>query len=64
MTANVKFFDWKAGDFSTHTRMGISPNQELTNELQRPIIRKFKKRKQILLLKVKFGVLISETCNS
>ena len=36
----------------------IEFNYELTNELRKPIIRKFKKEKCILLLKIIFGVLI------
>ena len=34
------------------------PNYQLANELHKPIIRKFKKEKFILLLETIFGVLI------
>ena len=42
-----KFFDEKVGDISTHTRdeIGISENQEMTNELHKPIYRKLQRSK-------------------
>ena len=45
-----KFFDKKAGDIIIHTGAGtaISLNQQLANELHKPIIRKFKKSKVYL----------------
>ena len=36
------YFDKKAGDTSTHAGTEISENQQLANELRRPITRKFK----------------------
>ena len=44
------FFDKKAGDIIIHTGAGtaISLNQQLANELHKPIIRKFKKSKVYL----------------
>ena len=47
-----KFFDKESKG------TGIIENQQLANELQKPIIRKFKKEKSILLLKTIFGELI------
>ena len=44
-----KFFDRKFIDTSTHTRTRIvSENQQLANELNRPITRKFKKHEVYL----------------
>ena len=42
-----KYFDKKAGDTSTRIGARISENQELTNELQRPVPRKFLKTQNI-----------------
>ena len=39
------FFDKQAGDTSTHTCRGISQNQQLANELYRPITKKLKEHK-------------------
>ena len=47
-----KFFDKKSKG------PGIKQNQQLANERHKPIIRKFKKEKCILLLKTIFGELI------
>ena len=52
-----KFFDKK----STSSGVKSTPNQQLPDELQKPIIRKFKtrlffKNKSVLLLKTIFGV--------
>ena len=49
-----KFFDKK----SKGSCIKSMPNQPLANELHKPIIRKFKIEKCILLLKTIFGVLI------
>ena len=51
-----KFFDKKPK--RAGIKNGIKENQQLANELHKSIIRKFKKRKCILLLKTIFGVLI------
>ena len=48
-----KFFDKK----SKGTGIKSMPNQQLDNELHKPIIRKLEKEKCILLLKTIFGVL-------
>ena len=41
-----KFFDKKAaGCGLSHTIKSMSPNEQLAEELHKPIIRKFKKRK-------------------
>ena len=42
---STDIFDKKAKDTSTFTGTGISEDQQLTNELHRPITREFKKRK-------------------
>ena len=49
-----KFFDKK----SSGSGIVNEPNYQLANELHKPIIRKFKKRKFIHLLETIFGVLI------
>ena len=51
-----KFFDKKSK--GSGIKNEIKENQQLANELHKPIIRKFKKGKCILLLKTIFGVLI------
>ena len=48
-----KFFDKKAGDTSSKTRTGISENQELSNELHKPITGKFQRRKMYLFYRDK-----------
>ena len=49
-----KFFDKK----SKGSDIKFMPNQQLSNELHKPIIKNFKKEKCILLLKMIFGVLV------
>ena len=49
-----KFFDRK----SSGSGVTNEPNYQLPNELHKPIIRKFKKRKFIHLLETLFGALI------
>ena len=59
-----KFFDKNAWDTNSQTRNGISENQELAKELRKPINRKLKKIYiYILLLELKLGALIFQTCN-
>ena len=55
-----KFFDKKSVSLDKSKGSGIinEPNYQLTNELHKPIIRKFKKEKFIHILKMIFGVLI------
>ena len=52
-----KFFRKKS------TGSGIKQNEQLTEEIHKPIIRKLKKGKYIHHLKAIFGVLILQTCN-
>ena len=49
-----KIFDKKVGDISTHTRaeIEISENQEMTNELHKPIYRKLQRSKVTRLTKI------------
>ena len=56
-----KFFDKKSK--GSGIKNEIKENQQLANELHKPIIRKFKKEKCIPLLKTIFGVLIYLMCN-
>ena len=51
-----KFFDKKSK--GTGIQNEIKQNQHLANELHKPVIRKFKKRKVYSSLKTIFGVLI------
>ena len=51
-----KFFDKKSK--GSGIKNEIKENQQLANELHKPIIEKFKKEKCILLLKIISGVLI------
>ena len=51
-----KFFDKKSK--GTGIKDMIKENQQLANELHKPIITKFKKRKVFFLLKAIFGELI------
>ena len=51
---DYRFFDKK----SKGSGIVNEPNYQLANELHKPIIRKFKKRKFIHLLETIFGVLI------
>ena len=51
-----KFFDKKSK--GSGTKNESKQNQQIANELHKPIIRKFKKEKCILRLKTIFGVLI------
>ena len=45
------FFDKTATDTCTHRRTGISSqNQQLAEEIHKPIIRRFRKMKSILIL--------------
>ena len=53
-----KFFDKKAGDTSIHIAIGISENQELTNELHNLSLENFKSVTYTHLIKVTFGLLI------
>ena len=63
-----KFFDKKSALLKKSTESGIAaslanksanePNYQLPNELHKPIIKKFKKRKFIHFLETIFGVLI------
>ena len=59
-----KFFDKKSASFEDKSASGsgvkseIMPNQELTEELHKPIIRKFEKGKVYSTFKDKFEVLI------
>ena len=50
-----KFFDSKVSGSGTKL---IPENEQLANELHKPIIRKFEKKKYIQYLKIIFGVLI------
>ena len=54
-----KFFDKK----SKGSGIINEPNYQLANELHKPIIRKFKKRKVYSFLETIFGVLIQLICN-
>ena len=57
-----KFFDKKSKGSGIKNEM--KQNQQLANELHKPIIRKFKKKEKcILLIKTIFGVLIWLICN-
>ena len=49
-----KFFDKK----STGSSIKSIPNQQLANELHKPIIRKFKKKSLFFIYNSSFGVLI------
>ena len=51
-----KFFDKKST--SSSVNMPLEFNEQLTKELHKPIIRKFKKKRFILDLNIIFGVLI------
>ena len=55
-----KFFDKKSAFLNKSSGSGIvnEPNYQFANELHKPIIRKFRKRKIIRLLETVFGVLI------
>ena len=55
-----KFFDKKSASLKKSTGSGVvnKPNYQLANELDKPIIRKFKKQKFIHLLETMLGVLI------
>ena len=55
-----KFFDKKSASLDKSKGSGMinEPNYQLANELNKPIIRKFKKEKFIHHLKTIFGVLI------
>ena len=57
-----KFFDKTSASLNKSKGIGISskPNYQLVNELHKPIIRKFKKKKEkfIHFLETIFGVLI------
>ena len=47
------------GSGAKHVNTKLIPqNEQLAEELHKPIIRKFKKKKYIQHLKIKFGVLI------
>ena len=51
-----RFFDKKSNGAGAKNE--IKQNQQLANELHKPIIRNLKKEKCVLLLKTIFGVLI------
>ena len=51
-----KFFDKKSAVGGVN--IALEFNKELAKELHKPIIRKFKKRKEIIFLEIIFGVLI------
>ena len=53
-----KFFDKK----SAGSGVKSIPNQQLADELRKPIIRKFKRRRVYSSLKTIFGVLILVIC--
>ena len=55
-----KFFDKKSAFLNKSSGSAIvnEPNYQFANELHKPIIRKFRKRKIIRLLETVFGVLI------
>ena len=56
-----KFFDKKSASFNKSSGSGIAnePNYQLTNELHKPVLRKFKKKENCIhFLKTTFGVLI------
>ena len=55
-----KFFNKKSkGIGGKHVNIKLTPqNQQLAEELHKPIIRKFEKKKYIQHLKIIFGVLI------
>ena len=55
-----KFLDKKSASLKKSTGSGVvnKPNYQLANELDKPIIRKFKKQKFIHLLETMLGVLI------
>ena len=55
-----KFFDKETGSGVNNE---IKQNQQLTEELNKPIIKKFKKEEFILHSKTIFGVLIQLICN-
>ena len=60
-----KFFDKKSAFLNKSSGSAIvnEPNYQFANELHKPIIRKFRKRKIIRLLETVFGVLIQLICN-
>ena len=56
-----KFFDKKSASFNKSSGSGIAnePNYQLSNELHKPVLRKFKKKENCIhFLKTIFGVLI------
>ena len=59
------FFDKKSASLNKSSGRGIvnEPNYKLANELHKPIITKFKKKKIIHHLETIFGVLIWLICN-
>ena len=59
------FFDKKSkGKGAKYVNIKLTPqNQQLPEELHKPIIRKFEKRKVQQHLKIIFGVLIYQICN-
>ena len=64
-----KFFDKKSASLNKSNGSGIAnksasePNYQLADELHKPMIKKFKKKKFIHFLKTTFGVLIKLICN-
>ena len=64
-----KFFNKKTSDASASKFAGsgikneIKQNQQLANELHKPIIKNFKKEEFILYLNIIFGVLILQICS-
>ena len=56
-----KFFDKKTSGSGANNKIKI--NQQLTNELYKPIIKNFKKRTVYSSFKEIFGVLIQQICN-
>ena len=60
-----KFFDKKSkGSGVKHVNTKLIPqNQQLADELHKPIIKKFEKKKYIQHLKTIFGLQIWQICN-